>query len=125
MLLKELDVFNFFRYGMILYLTIADGMNNPWRIKELYAHNPLIRYAYTLFGAYNVFGSDVGMDLGFKTSVVVSGIMMILLDIIPIYLRDPKYNEDEEFPFVPFFSANTQSYIVAFLLVFLYMHNFN
>ncbi len=117
-MLKELVVFDFFRYVMILYLTIADGMNNPKKIQQYYAHNPLLRYAYTLFGAYNVFGSNVGMDLGFKTAVVVSGIMMVLLDLIPLFLS-PK-NQDEEYPFVPLFSKNIQSYIVAFLLVYLY-----
>ena len=81
-MLEELKVFNFFKSAMILYLTIADGMNNPFKLQKLYSKHVLIRLAYTLFGAFNVFGSTVGMDLGFKTSVVVAAIMMVLLDLM-------------------------------------------
>ena len=118
-MLDELKIFNFFKYSMILYLTIADGLNNPLRLQELYSKHVLIRLAYTLFGAFNVFGSTVGMDLGFKTSVLVTGIMMVLLDIIPKYLRNK--DENKKVPFTPFLSANMQSYITIVLLVYLYL----
>ena len=117
-MLQELKAFNFFKFSMILYLSIADGMNNPLKIQKLYSKHVLIRLAYTLFGSFNVFGSSVGMDLGFKTSVVVAGIMMIILDLLPKYLRTPQENKNT--PFTPFLSSNPQSFIAAGLLVYLY-----
>lgn len=117
-MLQELKAFNFFKFSMILYLTIADGMNNPLKIQKLYSKHVLIRLAYTLFGSFNVFGSTVGMDLGFKTSVVVAGIMMIILDLLPKYFRTPQENKNT--PFTPFLSSNPQSFIAAGLLVYLY-----
>lgn len=121
-MIEELKVFNFFKSGMILYLTVADGMNNPLKLQKFYSKHVLVRLAYTLFGAFNVFGSTVGMDLGFKTSVVVTAIMMILLDLIPKYMRTPE--ENEKIPFTPFLSKNTQSFIAAGILVYLYQSNF-
>ena len=121
-MIEELKVFNFFKSGMILYLTVADGMNNPLKLQKFYSKHVLVRLAYTLFGAFNVFGSTVGMDLGFKTSVVVAAIMMVLLDLIPKYMRNKDENKDV--PFTPFISDNTQSYIAAGLLIYLYQSNF-
>lgn len=117
-MLNELTTFNAFQMLMILYLTVADGMHNPVNITKLYARNPLIRYAYTLFGAYNVFGSDVGMDLGWKTGVAVSIIMMLLLDAIPYFLSTPEELEASEF--VPFLDSNWQSIAVAAIFAYLY-----
>lgn len=117
-MLQELKAFNFFKSSMIFYLTIADGMNNPLKIQKLYSKHVLIRLAYTLFGSFNVFGSSVGMELGFKTSVVVAGIMMIILDLLPKYMRTPQ--EKKDIPFTPFLSSNPQSFIAAGLLVYLY-----
>lgn len=114
----ELANFSAFQMGMILYLTIADGMNNPFNITKLYSRNVLVRYLYTLFGAYNVFGSNVGMDLGFKPAVAVSMVMMILLDLIPRYLQ-PK-DEQKKNEFVPFMSDNPQSLVVVALFMYLY-----
>ena len=99
-MLSELSTFTFFQFGMILYLTVADGMNNPINISKLYSRNVMIRYLYTVFGAYNVFGSPFGMAMGLKSSVAVSLVMMILLDLIPMYLQ-PK-EEQDEVGFVPF-----------------------
>lgn len=123
MILGDLVSLNAFQIGMIFYLTIADGMNNPVKIAELYAHNPLIRFLYSVFGAYNVFGSDVGMGLGFKKSLAVSAVMMILLDLIPMMIQ-PK-SEQDEVKFVPFFSYNTQTYISILIFIFMYMYSNN
>jgi hypothetical protein len=121
-MLNELKVFNFFKTSMILYLTVADGLNNPVRLQKLYSKHVLIRLAYTLFGAFNVFGSTVGMDLGFKTSILVTAMMMVLLDLIPKYMRNK--DEKNDVPFTPFLSANKQSYIAIGVLVYLYTSDF-
>jgi len=121
-MLGELKIFNFFKYSMILYLTIADGMNNPSKLQKLYSKHVLIRLAYTLFGAFNVYGSTVGMDLGFKTSIIVATIMLVLLDLIPKYMRTK--DEKKDIPFTPFLSANKQSYIAIGVLVYLYTSDF-
>lgn len=120
---EELKKFNFITYTSILYLSIADGMNNPDRLRKLYSKHVLIRYGYTLFGAYNVFGSEFGMNLGFKSAVLISAIMMILLDLGPKYLRTKE--EHQKLPFTPLFSKNLESYIVMGLIVYLYTNKFN
>ena len=63
---EELKKFNFVTYTSILYLSIADGMNNPDRLRQLYSKHVLIRYGYTLFGAYNVFGLSLCPSSGAK-----------------------------------------------------------
>ena len=117
-MLTEVNGFNAFQMLMILYLTIADGMHNPFNVTKLYTKYPLIRYAYTLFGAYNVFGSDVGMGLGWKTGVAVSIVMMLLLDAVPYFLSTPEELKESEF--VPFLDLNWQSMSVAAILAYLY-----
>ena len=116
----ELNTFSLFQLGMIVYLTIADGMNNPVKFGQLYAHKPLIRFIYTAFGAYNVFGSEVGMSLGIKPSLAVCAVMMIMLDVIPMFLQ-PK-EEQDSMGFVPFFSMNVQTYIATAIFLYLYFY---
>lgn len=117
-MLPEFNAFSAFQFAMILYLTIADGLNNPIDITKLYSQNVMVRYLYTLFGAYNVFGSEVGMNLGLKTSVAVSAAMMLLLDLIPMYMQSKQ--DQKAVGFVPLFSQNSQSYMVVALFFYLY-----
>ena len=110
-----------FRLIVVGYLAIADGMFNSVNITKLYAKHPLIRFAYTMFGAYNVFGSDVGMDLGFKMSVIACVAMMIILELIHRYIATEQERQDNEF--VSFLSQHWQNYVVLGLIVVIFLQS--
>ena len=121
MVFNELKKLNLYKFLVIFYLVIADGLNNPNQIRKIYSKNVVVRYLYSLFGAYGVFGSDFGMNLGLKISYLISLFMMVLLDIIP-----NRYNtteENKEYSFTPFLSNNKETYIVLGIFSLLYFTN--
>jgi hypothetical protein len=114
-ILTILKGFNLFQFTYIFYLSVADGLYDPEKITSIYAGNVLFRWIYTLFGAYGVFGSKYGMNLGFRLSLVISLAMMVILDVIDHFMQ----TDQEKKAYQPFISANPQSILVIIIFMFL------